>query len=206
MSKQKFYAIRQPLPPRIVLSWDECLAIVQGAKGAKYKSFKTRAEAENWLEDRPPVAEPGLLLYVDGSFMGISSKAGWGWVAVLNGVEIAHAQGTTPYDALSRNIDGELAATVEALQWFQQWRGQSFAGCEIPLQSTICHDYEGIGRWALGQWKANSQVAQEYQHQVQSLLAGVSFRKVSAHSGLKWNDRVDALAKGALQNSVKPNP
>lgn len=200
MSKQKYYAIRQPKPARIVMTWAECSAIVHGAKGALFKSFKTKKEAEAWIEYRPVGAENGLMLFVDGSFMGSSPKAGWGWVAVLDGVEIAHAQGTTPHDALSRNIDGELAAAVEALQWFQEWRGQKLGERQIPLQSTVCHDYEGIGRWALGEWQAKSQVAQEYQRQVKSLLTGVSFRKVSAHSGDRWNDRVDALAKGALLN------
>ena len=50
MSKQKFYAIKNT--QRVVTSWDECKAIVNGLSGAKYKSFKTRADADAWLHEQ----------------------------------------------------------------------------------------------------------------------------------------------------------
>ena len=49
MSKQKFYAIKNS--NRIVKTWEECEQLVKGLSGAKYKSFKTEAEAIAYLLD-----------------------------------------------------------------------------------------------------------------------------------------------------------
>lgn len=46
---QKFYAIKNT--NQIVKTWDECKAVVDGLSGAKYKSFKTKAEALSYLLD-----------------------------------------------------------------------------------------------------------------------------------------------------------
>ena len=89
---------------------------------------------------------------------------------------------------MSRNIDGELEATVRALDWCQQHNQKAI----------ICHDYEGVGRWATGEWKASSAVAKAYCERVQQQLAGVRFCKVSAHTGNRWNDRADELAKRGI--------
>ncbi len=46
MAKQKFYVIWEGLEPGIYTSWDSCKAQIQGYPNAKYKSFKTKLEAE----------------------------------------------------------------------------------------------------------------------------------------------------------------
>lgn len=46
MAKQKFYVVWQGKETGIFTSWEECKDQVHGQIGAKYKSFKTRAEAE----------------------------------------------------------------------------------------------------------------------------------------------------------------
>ena len=45
----KFYAVRVGRTPGIYLSWDECKKNVDGFSGPVYKSFKTRAEAEEFM-------------------------------------------------------------------------------------------------------------------------------------------------------------
>lgn len=45
----KYYAVRAGKKPGIYLNWDACKAMVHGYPGAVYKSFKTRAEAEAFL-------------------------------------------------------------------------------------------------------------------------------------------------------------
>ena len=44
--KSKFYVVWVGVAPGIYTSWEECLQHVKGYKGARYKSFATRAEAE----------------------------------------------------------------------------------------------------------------------------------------------------------------
>ncbi len=52
-TKNKFYAyyLKHNLERGIVPSWDECKSIVNGVQGAMYKGFKTKADAEKWLEN-----------------------------------------------------------------------------------------------------------------------------------------------------------
>ena len=45
----KFYAVRVGNSPGIFTSWDECKASVEGYPGAKYKSFSTMEQAEEYI-------------------------------------------------------------------------------------------------------------------------------------------------------------
>lgn len=47
----KFYAVKVGLKTGIFETWDECQKLVTGFKGAKYKSFKTKEEAEAYLNE-----------------------------------------------------------------------------------------------------------------------------------------------------------
>ncbi|HOG69571.1 MAG TPA: hypothetical protein PK366_09340 [Fibrobacteraceae bacterium] len=96
--------------------------------------------------------------------------------------------GVTPEPAKSRNIDGELFAAIKALEWLK----------ENQRVGTICHDYEGIARFAKGEWKAKSPVALEYMKKARPLLGENKFKKVDAHTGHQWNDLVDQIAKDAI--------
>jgi ribonuclease HI len=189
MPKQKFYAIKSADGGQIVNSWEECEKLVHGVKGTKYKSFSTRTEAEAWISGEEAVEPAGLRVYVDGSFMPGSDKAGWAFVVVEDGKEVATGSGYTAFPAESRNIDGECMASYQAMRWLDL----------NDKYATICHDYEGIARWARGEWKAKSHIAQQYVSAVKPFLFRVKFEKVAAHTGVKWNERVDALAKAAIE-------
>jgi ribonuclease HI len=65
-------------------------------------------------------------------------------------------------------------------------------------EGIICHDYEGVARWAKGEWKAKSHVAQRYIESISELAKGVRFEKVEAHTGVRWNEEVDKRAKLAI--------
>lgn len=193
-TKKKYYAVRPPLGPRVLESWKECSALVSGVSGARYKSFPDRAAAEAWAHQRDP--EPlteGLFLYVDGSFISGHSHAGWAVAAVEGGELLWTLSGITAEPALSRNIDGELEGAAQAIFWLRK----------NPQPATICHDYEGIARWALGEWKRTSVVAKRYVERVQPLPEELRFEKIKAHSGEQWNELVDDLARGALLDSKK---
>ncbi|MCF0216428.1 MAG: viroplasmin family protein [Fibrobacteraceae bacterium] len=192
MSKIKFYAIKGPEGNKIVNTWEECEKRTHGVKGVLYKSFSSQGAAEAWLMDEPAAESGGLRIYVDGSYSPDCEFSGWAFVAVKNGVELACSSGVTELPAESRNIDGELKASLEALRWLSQ----------MGEPGTICHDYEGIGRWALGQWQARSNVAKNYVRLVLPLIKqckGVVFEKVTAHAGVKWNEVADKMAKEAIR-------
>ena len=193
MAKQKFYAIKAPDGGKIVLSWEECQQLTHGVKGVLFRAFPSRAEAQNWIDGISAPVPKGLRIYVDGSFLEGFPKAGWGFIVVENDTEVARGSGVTVFDAESRNIDGECMASFQAMKWLDA----------NDKTAVICHDYEGVARWAKGEWKAKSSIAQKYVEACRPLVHRVSFEKVAAHTGVKWNEAVDKLAKDAIARAKK---
>ncbi|WP_297702122.1 ribonuclease H family protein [uncultured Fibrobacter sp.] len=193
MPKQKFYAIKTPNESKIVMTWAECEKLTHGVKGVLFKSFGSRAEAEAWISGMEAPVPDGLRVFVDGSFSPGFPKSGWAFVVTENDVEIARGSGITAFDAESRNIDGEVMASFQAMRWLDA----------NDRTGTICHDYEGIARWAKGEWQAKSNIAKRYVAAAQPFLHRVSFEKVEAHTGVKWNELVDKLAKDAIARARK---
>jgi ribonuclease HI len=193
MPKQKFYAIKSPEESKIVMTWAECEKLTHGVKGVLFKSFATRAEAEAWISGIEAPVPDGLRVFVDGSFTPDFPKSGWAFVVTENDKEIARGSGITAFDAESRNIDGEVTASFQAMKWLDAH----------DKSGVICHDYEGIARWAKGEWQAKSNIAKRYVAAAQPYLHRVKFEKVAAHTGVKWNELVDQLAKDAIAKSKK---
>jgi ribonuclease HI len=193
MPKQKFYAIKSPEESKIVMTWAECEKMTHGVKGVLFKSFATRTEAEAWISGIEAPVPDGLRVFVDGSFTPDFPKSGWAFVVTENDKEIARGSGITAFDAESRNIDGEVMASFQAMKWLDAH----------DKSGVICHDYEGIARWAKGEWQAKSNIAKRYVAAAQPYLHRVKFEKVAAHTGVKWNELVDQLAKDAIAKSKK---
>ena len=193
MPKQKYYAIKTPNESKIVMTWAECEKLTHGVKGVLFKSFGSRAEAEAWISGMDAPVPDGIRVFVDGSFSPDFPKSGWAFVVTENDVEIARGSGITAFDAESRNIDGEVMASFQAMRWLDS----------NDKTGTICHDYEGIARWAKGEWQAKSNIAKRYVAAAQPYLHRVSFEKVEAHTGVKWNELVDKLAKEAIARAKK---
>ena len=196
MAKQKFYAIKTPEESKIVMTWAECEKMTHGVKGVLFKSFATRAEAEAWVSGIEAPIPGGLRIFVDGSFSPDYPKSGWAFVVTEDDNELARGSGLTAFDAESRNIDGEVMASFQAMKWLEA----------NDKRGVICHDYEGIARWAKGEWQAKSNIAKRYVAAAQPYLHRVQFEKVAAHTGVKWNELVDKLAKEAIAKAKKAKP
>jgi ribonuclease HI len=78
MSKQKLYAVRKGRVPGIYSSWEKCSQQVTGFPGAVYKSFESRAAAEQFLRGTAPVrlraARPSIPANPDESQQAASSE------------------------------------------------------------------------------------------------------------------------------------
>lgn len=51
----KYYAVRTGRCPGIYLTWDECEKNVKGFRNARFKSFKTKEEAQDFISIIAPV-------------------------------------------------------------------------------------------------------------------------------------------------------
>jgi len=208
MAKKKVYAVRKGKTKGIFETWDDCRAAVDGYPGAEYKSFPTKEDALAYLgndSDTPENAvsmvsssepkENQVIAYVDGSFDEKIGKYAFGCIMILPGGEIIRESGNgdNPESVALRNVAGEMLGAMFAVKWSIENR-YSFI--------KICYDYSGIEMWAVGQWKAKNNLTKKYADFMKdnSKNIEISFQKIEAHTGNKYNEEADKLAKTALKN------
>jgi hypothetical protein len=198
-------------------TWAACAAAVKGVSGARYQAVSSREQAEAMLRGEGTALEPGLYAFVDGNHLG-----GVGVVLVEQGrddepqvretlgVTVREVFAMAPLPSLRtaldvtaalrklRNVLAELAALYLALRL-------------VPEGSTvtIVHDYEGVGAWMQGRWRAKDSLVAEIIDGCHALVArrrlSVGFRRQQGHAAswagrddfAHFNARADALATEA---------
>ncbi len=195
MGKKKFYAVRSGRNIGIFDTWKECQRQVTGFPGAEFKSFGTKEEAEAYLGKKSladNISEDAARIYVDGSFDKKSKKYAAGVVVLYKGKTLTMNEAfDDPESAEMRNVAGEIMGAVRAIQYCQKH--------QIP-EVYIYYDYNGIGKWGDDEWKANLPLTQKYKKFVAEARKKmkITFIKVAAHTGDKYNEMADRLAKDAI--------
>jgi ribonuclease HI len=201
MGKKKVYAVRKGKKEGIFETWEECKAAVNGYSCAEYKSFSTYEEALAYM-DREGAAvlagtqgqeENQILAYVDGSFDVRLGKYSFGCIIILPDGEIIRKSGNgdDPESVALRNVTGEMLGAMSAVTWCIE-NGYSSV--------KICYDYSGIEMWATGLWKTNKDLTKKYAAFMKENAKNIAitFQKIEAHTGNKYNEEADQLAKAAL--------
>lgn len=217
----KYYAVKVGRSTGIFKTWDQCKASVNGYPGALYKSFKTKTEAYNYMgwngeqmdifnmntfdqndttpiENEKPVdndiplsSSTKAVAYVDGSFNSVTKIFGYGVVLFHNGKEIKlYDRGNDPSLATMRNVAGEIYGAIAAMK---------YAINHNIKYLSIYYDYMGIAKWCTGEWNATKEgtIAYKKFYNKAKKHVNIAFCKVKGHSGDKYNDMADALAKKA---------
>ena len=191
----KYYAVKVGRNPGIYMTWDECKEQVNKYPKAEFKSFTTMEEAHAFMENKIVEVEidskDTAVAYVDGSFNVDTMVYGYGVVMMYHGREEYYkGSGNEENMSAMRNVAGEILGATYAMK---------YAYDHDIKNLVIYHDYEGIARWCLGEWKTNKLETQTYKNKYQeySKKVNISFVKVKGHSGDKYNDLADALAKEA---------
>ena len=199
----KYYAVRVGRSTGVFLTWAECQKQVTGFPGAVFKSFTTIEKAENFVKgivtqieesvEQILKAEPGALVaYVDGSYNVANNQFSYGMVLLDGEQELKFQQFFIDEElAYMRNVAGEIKGAEAAMRYAVE---QGFH------KLYIYHDYEGIAKWCQGEWKTNKEGTKAYKAYFDSIRdkLQVVFVKVAAHTGDKYNEMADKLAKEAL--------
>ena len=197
MSKKKFYAVKKGKCAGIYNTWDECKSQVNGFSGAEYKSFLTMDEAKEYVYGKQEIVirdESNLVeAYVDGSYEHCIREYGSGVVILKNGeVQKTYSEkGNEESLVTMRNVAGEIEAAKLAMSYC----------LDNNIENLILYfDYEGIEKWCTGVWKTNKTGTIDYKKYYDSIKdkLNVKFVKVKAHSGDKYNEEADKLAKKAI--------
>ena len=220
MASKKYYAVKAGRKTGIYETWDECKEQVHGYPTAEYKSFKslddayaymgyvdeadtptlfdlhgsTMVENESSTElKRENAAEQGeMVAYVDGSYNDLTKEFSYGMIVFFEEETIRDCKAYDDENLVSmRNVAGEIKGAEAAMRLALERKCKKLH---------IYHDYEGIAKWPLGEWKANKEGTIAYRDFYKSITPelSVTFHKVTGHSGDKYNDEADRLAKSAL--------
>ena len=122
-------------------------------------------------------------IYVDGSYTTNNPKVtGWGWITEDGTHE---DNGALIGDIVSmRQIGGEIKASMQAVAWA---RSMDYT------RIVILYDYEGVAKWANGEWKAKKKWTKEYAKWIQDQRSkgyDIVFEKCDAA-----DNPADALAR-----------
>ncbi len=195
----KYYAVKKGNTTGIFETWEDCKKSVLNFKGAEYKSFTSLDEAREYLglnlEDAKLKEEEQFVnpvAYVDGSYNVKTGAYSFGAILFVDGKKLTFKKKFEQDEySFARNVAGEI-------------RGASFI-IQYAIKNNIktldlFYDYQGIESWYTGDWKANNSLTQRYQEFAKnnSDKINVNFFKVKSHTGVKYNEEVDLLAKEAL--------
>ncbi len=198
----KYYAVRVGRKLGIYTSWEDCKKQVVGYSGASYKSFSTLEEAENYLNivideiNDVDASLNAIEIYVDGSFNESLDIYAYGCIILDDKKTKLSGVGTDKKNSTLRNVAGELYGAMEAIKW---------AITQNYERVVIYHDYEGISKWATGEWNASKVGTKEYVNFIKDVRdkIHIHFEKVKAHSGNEFNEVADSLAKKAIEDFIK---
>ena len=216
-----FYAVKIGKNPGIYENWKECEEQVKGFKGAKFEKFNTKDEAIRYLEqpaddelkhekiddeDQMPdskiiehIKDGYLVIFTDGSYSDTEKAYTFGLVMIDNEklkYETSYAKRNTEKFLQYGNISGEVFAVIEAI---------SYAVEKSKEKLLICHDYNGIGKWARGEWKADKEISKLLISIIKKFsdILEIKFIQVSGHSVNKFNRIADRLATEAYGKKNK---
>lgn len=226
MAVKKVYAVKRGKVTGVFNTWEECRASVEGYPRAEYKGFASREEAEAYLgiaanlrgekisaggaagsrgvkisagniadprkEELPE--EGWLLVYVDGSYEDSLKKYAFGCVFLLpdGHIYVQYGNGDREQSLQQRNVAGEMLGAMYAVKTAMI---NGFRGVELR------YDYQGIEKWVTGEWRSRTELTRKYAVSMGewSKSIEIRFRKVAAHTNVRYNELADKMAKTGLR-------
>ena len=191
--KEVYYGVKVGKVKGVYTTWSEAEEQIKGFKVAVYKKFNDYnsayefaydVEAEDKVETtekKEESFEDVVMVYVDGSYKQDIDSIGYG---------VKDCGKVPTSDTTERNVTGEIYAMIRTIQ---------LCVANDIKEVVVCYDYKGIESWAKGEWKANKPLTKRYveyyKKYTEEYGLKIVFKKVLAHSGVKYNTVADTLAK-----------
>lgn len=196
---KKIYAVRQGRKVGLFYNWAECEQQIKGYSGAQYKSFTDLNEANKYLGQADSslkdteITKDEMVAYVDGSYNSDTGEYSAGVVLLYQSNKKTFSlKGNDPLLSKMQNVAGEIMGAKAAMNYALENNVASLA---------IHYDYAGIEKWCTGEWQTKMEGTKSYKDFYNAISKAVTVRfvKVKAHSGVRYNEEADKLAREALQ-------
>lgn len=196
--KKKFYGVKVGKKIGIYDTWEECKKNVIGYSNSVYKSFGSYEEAKNFIKQSEITLlqtpeKYDIVAYIDGSYSNDKCIFSYGGLYFYKNKKYQFAYKGEDKNLVSlRNVAGELKATIYVVE---------FALENNVKNILINYDYTGIENWAKENWKANLEFTKYYSKFMRESMKRlvIEFKKIKSHTGDKYNEEADKLAKRGLE-------
>ncbi|WP_126993264.1 RNase H family protein [Thermosipho globiformans] len=133
-----------------------------------------------------------IKVYIDGSYSSETKKIGFSIVILSQKIEKFYKSIENEELAKHRNVSGEILAVLYALEIAKQKGFKCI---------TLYYDYEGLEKWITGEWRTKTPLTKAYKEKFYNYSKDikVKFEKVKSHTGVKYNELADKLAKQAVE-------
>lgn len=198
----KYYSVTTGRETGIFRSWGAVKPLVNGYPGAKYKSFKTLEEAQNYLDGvntdkfTNPISDNKIIVYTDGSC--VNKVGGFGYVIVKDDKSIP-VSGKVPSYPTTNQV-AELYAIYSTLYHLYKDDAVNH-GLVIYTDSkySIGCLTEWHYTWRKNGWINSKGESVANQKLIKAILdiskdINIEYRHVRAHRGHFYNEWADKLA------------
>lgn len=148
-----------------------------------------------------------LDIYVDGSYSKVTPNITKGGIVIVDSktkevISIRHVKSENPSFTKANNAGGEVIASMVGIM------DAAFICKGEKSILNIFYDYRGVKDFITGAYTANAEGMVMYVHAVNKILVDnpnveLKFFKVKAHSGDKFNDMADLVAKGNIPDGYR---
>ncbi|WP_429970420.1 ribonuclease H family protein [Fructilactobacillus sp. Tb1] len=227
-NSKKFYAVRVGKKPGIYTTWNDTKAQVDGYPNARYKSFPTKAAAEQFMQGKDsavktkshavaapkgPTEKPDIIVFTDGGSRNHGNVAGghvkstdpaaWAYLIDFHGKQHSDSAGEMGVT----NNKMEITALVEALKWLDE---NNFNNYNIGVVADSRYVLNAIQKgwiqgWKRRGWKRSAGELKnaELWAQLDQLLAKfpkIQYAWTKGHATNKGNVFVDELLNQTMDN------
>ncbi len=228
MKKSKFYVVWEGREQGVFNSWEKCKESIDGFRGARYKSFPTREEADKAFIEGQSTSHPKMkkeyafseefvkellgkghiVIFTDGGALGNPGKGGYGAVLqFLKNGKIVRKEISGGFRNTTNNRM-EISAVIKALESLKT------KDLYIDVFSDSKYVVDANNKNWAKKWKSNGWIKSDKEEAKnidlwETLLKlteefKVSFYWVKGHSGVEENERCDELANIEMAKNELP--
>ena len=194
----KYYAVRKGRIPGIYMNWNECQKQINKFSSPEFNSFNSLSEAEKYMKNNVQInisGNNGTNAYISGSFNKYNNIYGYAGLIIHNDTRhIIKGKGNDINLIQLGSVSSQITASKEIIK--------KAIGLNIK-NLNIYYDYDGVEKWATGEWKRNKEETKKYYDFIQDMKSKINIKFIKNNKEFsKERSEVMNLAKEEAGNKI----